>query len=68
MEDKSVNTSSTLDMLDRKLGRPVERVMSVGHVLVEFQGLDPSKLPSAPPTDQSEIVQVAPVDDGEDGE
>jgi hypothetical protein len=53
------------DMLNRKLGRPIERVMSVGHVVVEFAGLDPSKLPDARPEDASEVVEVAPVDDGE---
>ena len=55
------------DMLNRKLGIPIERVQKLGHVVVEFAGLDPSKRPNAPPEDQSEVVDVAPVDDG-DGE
>jgi hypothetical protein len=67
-QDVVAGAMAAKNVLDRKLGRPVERVMSVGHVLVEFQGLDPSKLPDAPPEDQSEVVDVALVDDGKDGE
>jgi hypothetical protein len=53
------------NVLDRKLRRPVERVMSVGHVLVEFQG--PGPIVAAVSADHRP-VGVVPVDDGEDGE
>ena len=56
------------DMLNRKLGRPIERVQTLGYVVVEFAGLDPSRLPDAPPEDATEIANVPAVSEDEDEE
>jgi hypothetical protein len=64
-QDVVTGAMAAKNVLDRKLGRPVERVQTLGHVVIEFAGLDPSKLPDARPEDATEVVEVAPIDDGE---
>jgi hypothetical protein len=54
------------DVLNRLLGKPTEKHVHQGHVMVEFQGLDPERLPGARPEDSTEVVEVEPLDaDGE---
>jgi hypothetical protein len=50
------------DVRNRLLGKPTEKHVHAGHVLVEFQGLDPDRLPQGRPEDGSEVVEVEPVD------
>jgi hypothetical protein len=54
------------DLLNRKLGRPIERVQTLGHVVIHFDGIDPSKLPDARPEDVAEVVDLPPVGEDED--
>jgi hypothetical protein len=65
-QDVTTGAMAAKNVLDRKLGRPIERVQTLGHVVVEFAGLDPSKLPDARPLDATEIVEVAPIDEDEE--
>jgi hypothetical protein len=50
------------DALNRLLGKPTEKHLHAGHVLVEFQGLDPDRLPKQRPEDATEVVEVEPID------
>jgi hypothetical protein len=48
------------NILDRHLGRPVERTAVVGKVQIEFQGLHPESFPTAPKAGAAaEIVEIA---------
>lgn len=46
------------NVLDRALGKPVERVAVAGKVEVTFAGLDPTRLPAAEAVDRTEVVEV----------
>jgi hypothetical protein len=46
------------NVLDRRFGKPVERTAVVGKVQVIFDGLHPELLPSGPPEDKAEIVEI----------
>jgi hypothetical protein len=62
------------NVLDRHLGRPVERTAVVGKVQIEFQGLHPESFPTSPKAEAAaEIVEIAGdagthVDDDGDGD
>jgi hypothetical protein len=46
------------NVLDRRLGKPVERTAVIGKVQVIFDGLHPELLPSGPPENKAEIVEI----------
>jgi hypothetical protein len=46
------------NVLDRRLGKPVERTAVMGKVQVIFEGIHPELLPSGPPEDKAEIVEI----------
>jgi hypothetical protein len=59
------------NILDRRLGKPVERVMTASKVVVTFEGLRPDVFPTEPREAQAEIVEIpgdtgTEVDDDED--
>jgi hypothetical protein len=62
------------NILDRHLGRPIERVAAVGKVQVAFSGLDPSAFPTGPKAEAvAEIVEIpgsagTEIDDDGDGD
>jgi hypothetical protein len=51
------------NVLDRRLGKPVERTAVMGKVEIIFQGLNPELFPSGPPEDKAEVVEI-PGDEG----
>lgn len=65
IRDLELAEAISRNVLDRLLGKPAERVAVAGHVVVEFAGLDPDALPTDPPKDETEVVDLpAPGEDG----
>ena len=63
-QDVATGAMVAKNLLDRRLGRPIERVQTAGHVAIIFSGLDPDALPDAPPVDNTEVVDLpAPGED-----
>jgi hypothetical protein len=72
--DVEVGVAVAKNILDRHLGRPVERTAVAGKVQIEFQGLHPESFPTSPKAEAAaEIVEIAGdagthVDDDGDGD
>jgi hypothetical protein len=53
-----VGTQVARNVLDRRLGKPVERILQASNVRVEFSGLNPDAFPSEPREARAEVVEI----------